>query len=132
MISTRRRSCSAGFTLVELLIAVAIVTILAAIALPSYEQTLQRARRSEAREALSDFAARQEQYFLDNKAYSTTVAALGRSAATENGYFVISIPAANALTYTLRATAQAPQNKDTDCATMEFTSRGNKTPADCW
>ena len=89
-------------------------------------------RRSEAREALSDFAARQEQFFLDNRTYATAVAALGRSATTENGYYVISIPTANALTYTLRATAQAAQNKDTDCATIEFTSRGNKTPADCW
>lgn len=127
-----RRTYTRGFTLIELVIAVAIVAILAAIAMPSYEQTLQRSRRSEAREALSDFAARQEQYFLDNKSYSTTVSALGRSATTENGYYVISVPAANALTYTLRATAQAPQNKDTDCATMEFTSRGNKTPGNCW
>ena len=102
------------------------------VALPAYEGTLQRTRRSEAREALSDFAARQEQYFLDNKSYSSTISALGRSATTENGYYVVSIGAASTLTYTLRATAQAPQNKDTDCVTMEFTSRGNRTPADCW
>ena len=130
--SSNRRRPNGGFTLVELVITVAIVAILASLALPAYEESLQRARRSEAREALSDFAARQEQYFLDNKNYTATVSALGRSATTENGYYVISIPAANALTYTLRATAQAPQNKDTDCATMEFTSRGNRTPGNCW
>jgi len=130
-----RSICSkihAGFTLVELIVAVAIIAILASIALPSYEETLQRSRRSEAREALSDFAARQEQFYLDNKTYSTTISALGRSATTENGYYVISIPSANALTYTLRATAQAPQNKDTECAAIDVTSRGNRSPADCW
>lgn len=127
-----RSEVDAGFTLVELIVAVAIIAILASIALPSYEDSLQRSRRSEAREALSDFAARQEQFFLDNKTYSTTIATLGRGATTENGYYVISIPAANALTYTLRATAQAPQNKDTDCTAMDVTSRGNRTPSDCW
>ena len=121
-----------GFTLVELIVAVAIIAILASIALPSYEDSLQRSRRSEAREALHDFAARQEQFFMDTKTYSTTIAALGRSATTENGYYVISIPSANALTYTLRATAQAPQNQDTGCAAMDVTSRGNKSPVDCW
>ena len=54
-------------TLIEMMIVLAILAVLAAIALPSYEEVMMRARRSEAREALSDFAARQEQFFLDNK-----------------------------------------------------------------
>ena len=130
--TTIRKTHQIGFSLIELMVALAVIAILASIALPSYVETLQRSRRSEAREALSDFAARQEQFFLDNKTYSATISALGRNATTENGYYVITIPAASALTYTLRATAQASQNKDTDCATMDFASRGTKSPADCW
>lgn len=126
------KSHQPGFTLIELMVALALVALLASIALPSYTEMLQRTRRSEAREALSDFAARQESFFLNNKAYSTTISALGRNASTENGHYVISIPAAGTLTYTLRATAQAPQNADTDCATMNVTSAGHRSPDNCW
>ena len=121
-----------GITLLELMIVLAVLSILAALALPSYEETMQRSRRSEAREALSDFAARQEQFFLDNKSYATTIGALGGGATTENGYYVITIPATSATTYTLTATAQPPQDQDTDCPTISLTSTGAKTPVDCW
>lgn len=128
----RHRSSGNGFTLIELLLVVVIVAILVSIAVPSYEALTQRTRRSEAREALSDFAARQEQFFLDNKSYAASLADLGRGAATENGFYQISIPAQTATSYTLRATAQAPQDEDTACAVMELTSTGNRTPDGCW
>lgn len=118
--------------MLELMVVLALLAVLAAIAIPSYEEVLQRSRRSEAREALSDFASRQEQFFLDNKTYATTTAALGRNATTENGYYVITIPATTTTSFTLTATAQAPQNQDTDCAAMSLTSTGSRTPVDCW
>ena len=126
------RRAQNGVTLLELVIVVAVVAILAAIAMPSFLEHILRTRRSEAREALLDFATRQEQYFSNNKAYSASIAALGLPATTEEGYYVISIPAASTTTFTLRATAQPSQDRDTDCATMEFTSQGGKTPVDCW
>ncbi|MDA9983164.1 type IV pilin protein [Gammaproteobacteria bacterium] len=129
---TQRKIAQAGITLIELMIVLAVLSILAAIALPSYEQVMERSRRTEAREALSDFASRQEQFFLDNTTYSSTISVLGRNAVTENGNYTISIPAATAVSYTLRATAQASQADDTTCATMNLTSTGSRTPDDCW
>ena len=129
---TPRNTAQMGITLIELMIVLAVLSILAAIALPSYQQITERTRRTEAREALSDFASRQEQFFLDNTTYATTITVLGRSANTENGYYVISIPAATVVSYTLQATAQASQSDDTACATMNLTSTGSRTPDDCW
>ena len=118
--------------MIELMIVLAVLLILAAIALPSYEQVMERSRRTEAREALSDFAARQEQFFLDNTTYASVVSVLGRNALTENGYYIISVPTFTVVSYTLQATAQASQSNDTACATMSLTSTGSKSPDDCW
>ena len=121
-----------GITLLELMIVLVVLSILATIALPSYEESVRRARRTEAREALSDFAARQEQFFLDNISYTSSPAALGRGATTENGYYIVSVPTATAIAYTLRATAQGSQGKDTACSVMNITSTGARTPNACW
>ncbi len=129
---TMDRNRQRGFTLIELMVVVAIAALLAMVAIPSYDSFVTRTRRSEAREALSDFAARQEQFFLNNKSYSNSVAALGRGTATSGGYYNISIPLATTTAYTLRADAQSPQDRDTDCAVMTLTSTGSRAPADCW
>lgn len=121
-----------GFTLIEMMITLVVVAILVAIAVPSYEEFTRRAKRSEARAALNDFAARQEQFFMDNKSYSNSLADLGGVTATENGYYNISIPLSTTISYTLRATAQGAQAEDSACATMDLSSVGNKTPGACW
>jgi type IV pilus assembly protein PilE len=58
-----------GFTIIELMIAVAIIAILAAIALPAYDGYTQRAKLTEAFTALSDFRVRMEQFYQDNRRY---------------------------------------------------------------
>jgi len=121
-----------GFSLIEMLIAAVALAVLAAIAIPSYSNFMERARRSEAREALSDAAARQEQFFMDNKAYANGLAVINVNATTENGYYSITMPASTALSYTLRATAAGGQAGDTDCATMDLTNLRVKSPAGCW
>ena len=61
-----------GFTLIELMIAVAIVGIIAAVAVPNYTEYVKRASRAEAAAALLDTANKQEQFFVDNREYTET------------------------------------------------------------
>jgi type IV pilus assembly protein PilE len=62
-----------GFTLIELMIAMAIVALLAVVAFPSYQSYIQRGIRSSGQQYLMDLVQREEQYFLDNRAYAPTV-----------------------------------------------------------
>ncbi len=62
---------ASGFTLIELMITLAVIGILSAIAYPSYQQYIQRGIRSQGQQFLTDLAQRQEQYFLDQRAYAT-------------------------------------------------------------
>jgi len=63
---------TAGFTLIELIITVAIVAILAAVAMPAYQDYSRRGRVQEAPQNLADFRARMEQYYQDNRTYGPT------------------------------------------------------------
>jgi type IV pilus assembly protein PilE len=125
-----------GFTLVELLITVAIVGFLAAIAYPNYRQYLLRAHRTEAQTVLQQTATRMERYFSNNSSYAPDMATLGEPATTQNGYYAITIaPGACgdiARCYQLTADAQDSQLDDTDCTAITLDSTGAKAPADCW
>ncbi len=126
-----------GFTLVELLVTVAVIGIIAAIAYPAYTEFVERSRRSEATEALQNMATLQEQYYYHNKAYTGSLGDLDMPATTENDYYALSITTGAAVggtiqTYTLTATAQGQQASDTECATIQLSSEGDKTPPGCW
>jgi len=66
-----------GFTLIELIIAMVITSVLLMISLPAYQQQLVRARRALARAELQEVAMRQEQYFLDHRRYASSLRDLG-------------------------------------------------------
>lgn len=66
-----------GFTIVELLIVIVIVSILSAIAVPSYRQYVMRTNRTVAKAALQDLLTRQENYAVDHKSYSSTFTGIG-------------------------------------------------------
>lgn len=126
-----------GFTLVELMVTVAVIGIIAAIAYPAYTEFVERSRRSEATEALQNMATLQEQYYYHNKAYTGSLGDLDMPATTENDYYALSITTGAAVggtiqTYTLTATAQGRQASDTECATIQLSSEGDKTPPGCW
>ena len=88
-----------GFTLIEIMVTVAIIGILVAIALPSYQQHLRKGRRADAEAFLSDIANKQQQYILDARTY-----ALGATAITDLG---TAVPTSVATFYTVTVTPAA-------------------------
>jgi type IV pilus assembly protein PilE len=91
----RRASFASGFTLIELLVTVAIVTILAAIALPSYRNYVIRANRSDAEQLMTLIASRETQYLLDARAYTATIGAGGLNIINADGGWVCAATCTN-------------------------------------
>lgn len=88
----RARARLDGFTLIELMIAVAIVAILAAIAVPSYAYMMKKSRRGDAEATLMDIAQREQQYLNDVRAYAPTTAALSTTVPVDvSPYYTITI-----------------------------------------
>lgn len=127
---------SRGFTLIEVMIVVAIVGILAAIAYPSYIDYITKSARSEGIAAVMRVANLQEQYYLDNRVYTEKMSELGLGSndtfKTENKHYIVS--STGGPTFIITATAEEPQkSRETVCKTISITSAGVKGPsAECW
>jgi type IV pilus assembly protein PilE len=133
---------SRGFTLLELMIACAIVAILTAIAYPSYMTSVQKSRRGDATSALLGIASQMERYNTEKGTYAT--ATLGAAppavyaSVTMNGYYNLTLANLTATTYTAQATPTGAQATD-PCGTMTYTESGVKgvtggtwTMSQCW
>ena len=107
--ATLRRNAVRGFTLIELMITVAIVAILARIALPSYFEYIKRGKMTEAFNTLSSYSLTLSQWYQDNRTYTTPAAACtaGTMAALPTGQnFTYSCSNLTATTYLVTATGQ--------------------------
>jgi type IV pilus assembly protein PilE len=101
------KAAQKGFTLVELMIVIAIIGILAAIAIPNYTDYVNRARATAATSALADMRIRLEQFFQDNRDYTGASCAAPAGADTE--FFAFSCSSVpDATTYTIQALGAGP------------------------
>lgn len=126
-----------GFTLVELMITLVVVSVLAAIAFPSYQSSVRKARRSDAFDAAVAVQQAQERFRSNNTSYGTTLTAISQSATSKGGYYTASLSGASGTGYTLTLTAVTgkSQASDSGCTAMTVTvSNGSPayTPATCW
>lgn len=139
-----------GFTLIELMIAVAIVAILMAIAIPSYQTQVRKSRRTSAKTALLDVASREEKYYATNNTYPAALSSVGYTNVDGSGalqvpnntnqdYYSVTftLATAPATGYTVKATPVGDQAKDT-CGWFAVTDLGVQTAqgttggGSCW
>ncbi|HEY0563490.1 MAG TPA: type IV pilin protein [Methylophilus sp.] len=124
-----------GFTLIELMIVVAIIGILAAIAFPSYQQYVIRANRTAAQTEMMEIANRQQQFLMADRAYAdkAKIVASGYvlpyQVAAKYDYDITVNNNATPPTYTISFNAKGSQASDSN---LELTSSGAKKPADKW
>ena len=142
-----------GFTLLELVIALAIVAVLASIATPAYRGYILRANRSDGRAALLALAAAQEKFYLQCNVYTAILdvahentcspPSLRFATTSERGYYMLEVTGADASAWTATATAVSgtPQARDRACWMLRLDSTGARTSsasdgapgeASCW
>lgn len=129
-----KRKASGGFTLIELMIAVAVIGILGALAYPSYQSAMIKNRRAAAQAALSDVAQRQQQYLMDSRSYASSTGDLKVTIPSDvSSYYTISITASSSAppAFTATATPISGTAQVSDGA-LTITSNGTKLPAGKW
>jgi type IV pilus assembly protein PilE len=128
-----------GFTLIELMIVVAIVGILAAIAFSLYSAQVQKARRTDARTAVLDLAGREERFFSVANNYSQIPTDVGYAAfpqAVGSGYYLINVAVPDPTfvgagpSYAITATAINQQIADSSCASFSINQLGKQSSLD--
>ena len=141
----------AGFTLIELMVVVAIVAIIFAFAFPSYERYIVRAKRAVGQNVLMQVADRQQQFFMDNKSFAANLTNLGFTAnpflidddgsstvaGDPDAVYSVALSNVTATTWTATATPVNGQlSRDTSCGNLTINQAGAKGKSgagdNCW
>lgn len=143
MASRIRSARATGFTLIELLIVITVIAIITAIAVPSYNGQVRKARRAEAQSHMQQVALLQEKFRADNPGFTADWANLGGNpdthanlSQTVGEYYNWTISGTPGA-FTITATAQGGQAADkvgsTSCSPLTINQNGDKGPdPDCW
>ena len=138
---TANRRRQSGVTLIELMIVVAIIAIISAFAYPSYQRYVIKAKRTVAQNTLLQIADRQQQFFMDNKRYTTDLTDLGfpadphvvdddgnsTVAGDSQAVYSLSLSNVTATTWTITAAPLHGQlTRDTYCGSLTITQAGTK------
>ncbi len=135
-----------GFSMIELLIAVAIIGILAAVAVPNYAEHVRRAQRGDATLSLTDLAARMERYYTETNTYATATIGTGETtdilpaSDTPEGFYKLSIASSTVTKFIIKATRKSGTalSNDKKCGDFTLSSTqvqgitGAASVADCW
>ena len=116
-----------GFTLIELMVAVVVLGVVVAVALPSFLDSIRKSRRSEAMTALSTMQQAQERWRSNKTTYTATLSDIGITTATTapGGYYALSIDSASATGYVLTANGTgSSQANDAQCAKLSVEVNG--------
>ena len=134
-----------GFTLIELMIVIAIIGIIAAVGYPSYLESVKKSRRADGRIAVTEAGARQERLYSETLSYVansdiTKLVTNADGVSSPEGYYTIAVSNAGCSgppynCFTVTATATGVQASDSECATLSINNLGQKTSTGggrCW
>ena len=130
------KTAGSGFTLIELMIAVAVVSILVAVALPAYRDHIRKSRRAEAQAFLLSVASREQQFLVDTRSYAASLVDIGIPTPSNVAAaydIAASAAAATPPAFVLTATPKSEQALER-CGTLSIDQNGTKTAAvnGCW
>ncbi len=134
VLSQARRS--RGFTIIELMMGVVVVAVLAAVALPSFLDSIRKGRRSEAFAAVAALQQAQERWRSNNPQYTDTLSSLSVASTTSSGYYTISVPnssiSATGYIATANSVSGTSQANDGNCANLSVkVDKGNLSYGSC-